>query len=315
MSKFVFRKSAVIIIALVVLNILALGCLAIITLGEGWRLIVLPRIAATAQIPQPTSTSTPIIGQAALPTTTATPPQPTAPPPSPTPTNTLVIPPTPTPRTGRVIHIVRPGETLAQIAQLYGVPMPDIMNLNSITNPDHVEVGQQLVIPAPGEVVPTPTPKPRPSTPKPSPTKPPPPTSTPPPPPTQPAWQYSPAGFYTDWNAGLAQIWGTIRDTQGNPVDGVIVQAKCGGTILASNPSGHNSYQPGRCCGYYDIVLNSGWEGIHIAQCRWELRVVDARSPEEGRNPNAVPLSDVAYGEVNVAENATIIVADWIKNW
>jgi LysM repeat protein len=287
------------VVAMVLLNCLVFAVLVYQLFRQGW-------LSAPAFLPAPTPTLPPPVAVAATPTPVPTfTPTPTATPAPPTPTNTPVLTPTPTPRTGRAIHAVQPGETLAGIAALYGNPPEDILNLNGLASPDAIRPGQELIIPAPGEVVPTLTPRPT--------STPPPPTATPAPPPTErPKWQYSPAGFYTDWNAGLAQIWGVVRDTEGNTVDGVVIQAKCGGTYVASAPSGQ---QAGRCCGWYDIVLNFGWDGIHKAQCRWELRVVDAHTAEEGRNPAAAPLSDVAYAEINVAEKSTIIVADWVKNW
>ena len=44
-------------------------------------------------------------------------------------------------------HIVQPGETLYVIAQQYGVTVDEIVALNSLTNPDQLQVGQQLIIP------------------------------------------------------------------------------------------------------------------------------------------------------------------------
>jgi len=60
----------------------------------------------------------------------------------------LVIPaggvePTPIPRT----HVVQAGETLLEIALRYGVTMQALQTANNISDPDHIEVGQVLVIP------------------------------------------------------------------------------------------------------------------------------------------------------------------------
>ena len=46
-----------------------------------------------------------------------------------------------------VTHIVQPGETLATIAQLYGISWLQIAQTNNIYDADHVEVGQELTIP------------------------------------------------------------------------------------------------------------------------------------------------------------------------
>lgn len=121
----------------------------------------------------PTATAVPVIEvtpSATQPSAAATPtPSPTATPtPSPTPTPT---PPaatsTPSPAvadaSGPTTHVVLPGETLTTIAASYGVSVQAIMDVNGITNPDHIEVGQQLFIPTQGATAsaPTPTPNPR----------------------------------------------------------------------------------------------------------------------------------------------------------
>jgi len=45
-------------------------------------------------------------------------------------------------------HTVKRGETLASIAAQYGVTVAEIAAANSITNPNLISVGQELVIPA-----------------------------------------------------------------------------------------------------------------------------------------------------------------------
>ncbi|OQY23204.1 MAG: hypothetical protein B6I34_04925 [Anaerolineaceae bacterium 4572_32.1] len=44
-------------------------------------------------------------------------------------------------------HTVQPGETLASIAQEYGVSVEAIIELNELDNPNVIEVGQELLIP------------------------------------------------------------------------------------------------------------------------------------------------------------------------
>ncbi|MEC9056073.1 MAG: LysM domain-containing protein, partial [Verrucomicrobiota bacterium] len=44
-------------------------------------------------------------------------------------------------------HAVQPGETLSGIARYYSVPVPKIMKLNEIDNPDRIRVGRVLEIP------------------------------------------------------------------------------------------------------------------------------------------------------------------------
>lgn len=48
------------------------------------------------------------------------------------------------------VYVVRSGDTLGQIAFVYGISIEDLMAANSLTNPDVLDVGQQLVIPEAG---------------------------------------------------------------------------------------------------------------------------------------------------------------------
>lgn len=48
-------------------------------------------------------------------------------------------------------HEVKEGETLADIAELYLVPIADLMAVNNLTSEDELEVGQVLIIPGPEE--------------------------------------------------------------------------------------------------------------------------------------------------------------------
>lgn len=69
--------------------------------------------------------------------------------------------PTSTPAPDRQVHVVIAGETLARIANRYGVSMRDLMRLNGITNQDFIFVGQRLSLPGPlPPQTPTPTPMP-----------------------------------------------------------------------------------------------------------------------------------------------------------
>jgi len=149
----------------------------------------------------------------------------------------------------------------------------------------------------------------------PTPSIPPTPTPPPAPPPTPtPEYQFSPAPWEGQWNAGLAQIRGKIKDTAGNPVKGYFVQAKCGGTVLASNPSGVNLYAPekGYEPGAYDIILSSPLSPDSM--CNWEVRVVDAANYEAAKDPNARSLSPVGYCDLSFGE-MSICFANWTKNW
>lgn len=70
-----------------------------------------------------------------------------------TPFPTLPLQPTALPQT----HVVRAGETLGRIAQLYGVTIEDLVRANGLSNPNVLDVGQTLIIPI-GGFEPTATP-------------------------------------------------------------------------------------------------------------------------------------------------------------
>lgn len=53
----------------------------------------------------------------------------------------------PTPRTLQDTYSVQPNDSLNIIASKYNVDVQDLVEANKITNPDHLEVGQSLVIP------------------------------------------------------------------------------------------------------------------------------------------------------------------------
>lgn len=44
------------------------------------------------------------------------------------------------------IHVVQRGDTLSRIAQRYGLSLQQIMTINGISNPNHVYVGQRLLV-------------------------------------------------------------------------------------------------------------------------------------------------------------------------
>lgn len=48
-------------------------------------------------------------------------------------------------------HIVKEGETISTIANLYKVSPEEILKVNHISNPDKIFVGQRLIIPGKGE--------------------------------------------------------------------------------------------------------------------------------------------------------------------
>jgi LysM repeat protein len=48
---------------------------------------------------------------------------------------------------GQVIHVVSSGETLLSIARRYGITVNDIVQANTLQNPNNLTVGQELIIP------------------------------------------------------------------------------------------------------------------------------------------------------------------------
>ena len=92
----------------------------------------------------PSATSSPTPTPTASPTPTATP----TPTPSPSPTRTPTPSPSPTPV--EVVHVVRSGDSLISIARRYSVTVKAIQDLNGITNPDKIRIGQRIRIPGRG---------------------------------------------------------------------------------------------------------------------------------------------------------------------
>ncbi|MEO5974436.1 MAG: LysM domain-containing protein [Ilumatobacteraceae bacterium] len=65
-------------------------------------------------------------------------------------TTTSTIPPvTTTTFVEPVYYLVQSGDTLFNISKRFNLDMLKLMQLNGITNPDHVEVGQNLLLPPP----------------------------------------------------------------------------------------------------------------------------------------------------------------------
>jgi LysM repeat protein len=95
-------------------------------------------VAQLASAPGPRTTLAPA---------TATP----SPSPVPTPTASPSQAPSATaaPTASPTIHVVARGEYLALIAERYGVTVEAIIAANDLFDPDHIEVGQKLIIPAP----------------------------------------------------------------------------------------------------------------------------------------------------------------------
>jgi FOG: LysM repeat len=57
--------------------------------------------------------------------------------------NLLALSPTPA-----GLYIVQPGDTLSELAIMFGTTVADIMAANGLTDPDSLQVGQPLIIPS-----------------------------------------------------------------------------------------------------------------------------------------------------------------------
>ncbi|RME78261.1 MAG: SH3 domain-containing protein [Chloroflexi bacterium] len=127
--------------------------------------------------------------------------------------------------------------------------------------------------------------------------------------PQRPKYQYEPTGWYDDTNHGLTRFMGEIKDVNGNPVNGVFVQASCGDYSTISYPSGPVGWGAlGESAdwppGFYDITVDS-----KPVPCIWTLTVVetDDRKTVKARLSESVP--------VEVTFDKSVIVANWRKNW
>lgn len=122
--------------------------------------------------PYPTDTARPAV--VLTPTRIGSPMSPT-PTETPTPTSTSVSTASPFPSGGQKTYIVEAGDTLASIAEQFDTTVEALVFANGLTSPYVIYVGQELMIPDEGAVLPSPT-KPAPA---PSPTALPTPTRTP----------------------------------------------------------------------------------------------------------------------------------------
>jgi LysM repeat protein len=278
------------------------------------------RLVIEASKPAPTPTRTPRPVSIATPVPVAareTSPLPTATPVEPTPTNTLVVKPTPTERTGRVAHTVQPGETLADIAVLYGSLPEDIMNLNGLDDPNTVQPGQQLTIPAPGEVVPalraepqgaafTPTPLPRPPAMAPTAT----PTAEPTPTPRCAHMFCADPPRYGELGKRITQVKGYFKDDQGNPMNGYFVMLSCPGDYhVLSSPSGPWSQDTGKEPGRWDITLRA--EPMNV-DCDLQAVMYKCNEWFDAQCSAVAPLSEIVPVHTSAASGETIVIVDWV---
>jgi len=106
----------------------------VISLVVTW--LMAPRVAAPGRPPYGTPLGTPVTGLTSVPQSP--------------PTGGPALSRTPLP----IVHVVKPGDTLFWIAQKYDVSPETIIEENSLTNPDDLAVGQELIIPQSGAEAP-----------------------------------------------------------------------------------------------------------------------------------------------------------------
>ena len=103
-----------------------------------------------AHLPTPTPSATPIVTLTPVPSESG---EPTASAPaSPTPQSSTPAPSEsaePSPESTPIRYVVKRGDRLTTIAAQFGVGVDEIVELNDLTDPDHIEVGQVLLIPVP----------------------------------------------------------------------------------------------------------------------------------------------------------------------
>jgi LysM repeat protein len=120
------------------------GAFAFITYSVFVALLV-SLLEPPAPVPTPTRTPVPTF----TPTGTPRPTPVLMPTRAATSTPTITTAPSATPTSAVRTHTVQPSETLASIAKAYGVTVEAIVALNHFSNPNVIEVGQELLIPLP----------------------------------------------------------------------------------------------------------------------------------------------------------------------
>jgi uncharacterized protein YgiM (DUF1202 family) len=303
-------------ISLIVLLILIiyLGATALFA----WLFRVRSEVVRVTRTPAPTFTPAP----AALPVavvSTATPPPTFTPAPTATPTLTIVpdtptpLPPSPTPTppgpqllAANTVNIRSgPGTNYPVMAALPSgltVPITGRNNDASWWQISHTAgagwVADSVVQASNITNVPVVAAPPPPSTPTPEAT----------PTPEKPKYQFEPTGWYNDTNYGLTRFLGNITDANGNPVNGVYVQASCGSFSAISNPSGPvgglNNEGANWPPGFYDLTL-----ATRPVPCKWILTVVTTDDQRTATSALSEPI------EIEVTYDKSIVTANWRKNW
>ena len=122
------------------------------------------------------------------------------------------------------------------------------------------------------------------------------------PPAPRPQSQFEPDGWQAEANPALTRFRGDIRDAAGNPINGVLVKASCGDFDIISDPSG--SASNGWADGFYEITIDT-----KPVPCLWTLAIVAGGDSQAGQTK----MSETVPAQVT--EKASVIVANWRKNW
>jgi len=115
--------------------------------------------------------------------------------------------------------------------------------------------------------------------------------------------QYEPVGWQAAEESGPTRFSGQILDTNGNPVNGVSVQARCANYAVISQPSGSPG-EEGSSPGFYEILIDT-----QPVPCIWFLTVVNTN------DQGAIQASLSESVPVEITEKKSIVNANWQKNW
>jgi LysM repeat protein len=284
----------------------------------GWQ--VLPTSTRRPTRVPVTPTWTPTVAPTAEPTTaadvtaTSTTPVATESPPTPT----------PSPTAETISHTIKRGDTLSEIAARYGVAVEEIMEANGLTDPGQIITGQKLIVPVPAldaptataSVQPSNTPKPT-ATRKPKATKAPAPTATRKPPKPSPTATSRGVQFTAEviWDPMVAPNCGgpgiakqsLIRDTSGNPINGVRVEVDCYGNKWKSRPSG----TPGEYdAGHYDSAFGQS----HPVDWTCTARVFD----QDGQPVASTEVVSIHFDTNDCrpgGKGHQVAIVNWTKRW
>ena len=132
------------------------------TAVDGSQAGSMPEGTAVPSTESPAETPTPVeevpTATVAAVENTATPPPPFPPLPTVTETATVTPTPTPTPTPAWMTYTIRPGDTIAAIANRFDILQDELLRANDLTAQDILQIGDVIVLPGLLQVTPTPTP-------------------------------------------------------------------------------------------------------------------------------------------------------------